>query len=398
MTATTADFAVLGAGIIGLATALRLQALHPAARVLVIEKEDAPARHQTGRNSGVIHAGVYYAPGSLKARFCREGVAATRAFCAEHGIATQTCGKLIVAADEGELPRMATLEARARQNGIEIERLTADESRRLEPNITTAGALLSPSTGIVDYGAVAQKMADLFAARGGRLMTGARVTGGADGAAVRIETTAGPVEAGRAVVCAGLHADRMARLFGADSDFRVVPFRGEYYRIVNQPPDLVSRLIYPVPDPARPFLGVHLTKKLSGGFTVGPNAVLALAREGYDRPAFDLRDAADSLLWPGFWRLVARNARAALDEGAASLSRRLYLRKVQRYCPRVQLADLAPWRPGIRAQAVAPDGRLIDDFLFARGRNTLHVCNAPSPAATSAIPIAAHVADEVLSL
>lgn len=398
MTATTADFAVLGAGIVGLATALRLQELHPAARILVIEKEETPARHQTGRNSGVIHAGVYYAPGSLKARFCREGVAATRAFCAEHGIATQTCGKLIVAAEEDELPRMATLESRARQNGIEIERLTADESRRLEPNITTAGALLSPSTGIVDYGAMALKMAELFVARGGRLMTGARVTGGSDGVAVRIDTTQGAIEAGRAVICAGLHADRMARLFGAEADFRIVPFRGEYYRIVNQPPDLVSRLIYPVPDPARPFLGVHLTKKLSGGFTVGPNAVLALAREGYDRPAFDLRDATDSLLWPGFWRLVARNARAALDEGAASLSRRLYLRKVQRYCPRVQLADLAPWRPGIRAQAVAPDGRLIDDFLFAQGRHTLHVCNAPSPAATSAIPIAAHVVDRLMAL
>lgn len=397
----TADVIVLGGGIVGLATALELQRRMGAARIVLVEKEATVAQHQTGRNSGVIHAGVYYAPGSLKAHFCRLGVAATRAFCDEHGIDTQTCGKLIVATDAAEVTRMQALLDRARANGIEIEALTGPEACALEPNIRAEGALLSPSTGIVDYAEVARQMARIFTARGGEIRLGLHIHGGGDlGNGAVLHSTDGALAAGKVVVCAGLQADRMARSFGAvpDSgvDFRIVPFRGDYFRILNQPPNLVQHLIYPIPDPDRPFLGVHLTRKMDGGFTVGPNAVLAGGRERYSRLGLSPRDLAEALAYPGFWRVVARNFGPALDEALSSASPRLYLRKVQKYCSRITLADLAPYRAGIRAQAVARDGRLIDDFLFAQTAHSLHVCNAPSPAATAAIPIAAHIADRVL--
>jgi L-2-hydroxyglutarate oxidase len=397
---TTTDFVIVGGGIVGLATALELQRRFPKRRILLLEKEAAVATHQTGRNSGVIHAGVYYAPGSLKARFCRDGVAATRAFCDEHAIPYLTCGKLIVATDAAEETRMDALEARARANGIAIDRIGGDDVRRLEPNITARAALLSPATGIVDYGAVARKMAELFVRQGGDVMLSAPVTGGRetpDG--VVIETPSDTVSAGRAVFCAGLMADRVARMFGAldqtGTDFRIVPFRGEYFRLLNQPDGLVRHLIYPVPDPERPFLGVHITRKMDGGFTVGPNAVLAFRREGYRLTDVSLADMAETLRYPGFWRLIRRNLGPAVEELSASAWRPRYLAKVRKYCPGVHLRDLAPYKAGVRAQAVAPDGRLIDDFLFAVTRHALHVCNAPSPAATSAIPIATHIVDRL---
>ena len=391
------DFLVVGGGIVGLATALRLQAEQPRARILLLEKETAVARHQSGRNSGVIHAGVYYAPGSLKARFCREGVAATRAFCDEHAIPYQICGKLIVATHEAEVPRLDALGARARQNGIAIERLSGEEARALEPRISSRAALLSPTTGIVDFGLVATQMARVFSDRGGELRMATRVLGGAEGpGGVRLRTDRGEVEAGRAVICGGLMADRLARSLGAAPDFRIIPFRGEYFALRNQPPDLVQRLIYPVPDPERPFLGVHLTRKMDGGFTVGPNAVLAMKREGYGRFDLSLRDLGESLAYPGFWRLAGRNFGPAMDEMASSLLRGRYLQKVRRYCATISSGDLVPYRPGVRAQAVGRDGRIIDDFLFLRTRHCLHVCNAPSPAATSALPIAAHIVAQLL--
>lgn len=397
----TADIIVLGGGIVGLATALEVQRREPAARILLVEKEAAVALHQTGRNSGVIHAGVYYAPGSLKARFCRAGVAATRAFCDDHAIPYQICGKLIVATDPNEVVRMRALQDRAEANGIPITALTGAEARALEPTIRAEAALLSPTTGIVDYAAVARQMATLFVQRGGTLRTGLRVAGGGDTAGgVILRTDQGRLSAAKAVICAGLHADRLADAFGAQTDsgtrFRIVPFRGEYFRILHQPDNLVQRLIYPVPDPDRPFLGVHLTRKLDGGFTVGPNAVLAGGREAYGKFALNLRDLAGALAYPGFWRVVGRNLGPAMGELAASASTRLYLGRVRKYCDRIGLRDLAPYRAGIRAQAVAPDGRLIDDFLFAATANSLHVCNAPSPAATAAIPIATHIADRLL--
>ncbi|MGO4909084.1 L-2-hydroxyglutarate oxidase [Pseudorhodobacter sp. W20_MBD10_FR17] len=394
----TTDFAITGGGIVGLATALDLQSRHPTARITLLEKESQPALHQTGRNSGVIHAGVYYAPGSLKARFCALGVQATRDFCAEHGIPTQTCGKLIVATDEAELTRMTTLESRARANGIPIERLSAEDARTLEPNISTTGALLSPSTGIVDFAAVAQKMAELFTRRGGDILLSTQVTGGNESTqSVTLNTTHGPLSAGKAVFCAGLHADRMARNFGADVQFRIIPFRGDYFAIKNQPDDLVQHLIYPVPDPERPFLGVHLTRKMNGGFTVGPSAVLAGAREGYGKFSLNPTDLASALSYPGFWKLLAKNAGSAIDELSASLVKSRYLKKVQKYCHRITLNDLAPYKSGVRAQAVAPDGKIIDDFLFVQTRHSLHVCNAPSPAATSAIPIGRYITDQLLA-
>jgi (S)-2-hydroxyglutarate dehydrogenase len=392
-----ADVAIIGGGIVGLATALEVQRRQPTAKVLVLEKEPAVALHQTGRNSGVIHAGVYYPPGSLKARFCRDGAAATRAFCDAHAIPYENCGKLIVATHADELPRMAALYDRAVANGIAIEQVSGPDARGWEPNIAAIGALWSPNTGIVDYGAVARKMAELFIERGGVIRTGVTVTGGAeDASGILIRALRQEIRVGKAVFCAGLHADRMAQAFGLQPDFRIIPFRGEYFAIADQPPDLVTRLIYPVPDPERPFLGVHLTRKIGGGFTVGPNAVLALRREGYAKTDFSARDLGASVAWPGFWRMLGRNLGPAASELAASVSRPLYLKKVQRYCPQIGLEDLKPYRAGVRAQAVARDGRLIDDFLFLQGRHSLYVCNAPSPAATAAIPIAAHIVDELL--
>ena len=394
---TTADFAIVGGGIVGLATALAVQGRQPGAKVIVLEKEASVALHQTGRNSGVIHAGVYYAPGSLKAQFCRAGAQATRAFCDDHGIAYENCGKLIVATDPDELPRMAALCDRARANGIAIEQVSGPDARSRAPNIEAIAALWSPDTGIVDYAAVARKMAALFADRGGVVITGQQVTGGSEGASgLVIQTKGGTISAGKAVFCAGLHADRMAQVFGLHPDFRIIPFRGEYFVIANQPADLVPCLIYPVPDPERPFLGVHLTRKMGGGFTVGPNAVLAMSREGYAKTDLSPRDLAGALGWPGFWRMLSRNLGPAVSELAASISRGRYLQKVRRYCPQIGLADLKPYRAGVRAQAVARDGRLIDDFLFLESRHSLHVCNAPSPAATAAIPIADHIADRLL--
>lgn len=392
-----ADVVIVGGGIVGLATALEVQRRQPGAKVLVVEKEAEVARHQTGRNSGVIHAGVYYAPGSLKARFCREGAAATRAFCDEQGIAYENCGKLIVATDPAELPRMEALYQRAFANGITIERVDGTEARRREPNISAIAALWSPDTGIVDYAEVARKMAALFAGRGGELLLGQRVTKGVETAAgVLVQIGGEEIAAGKAVFCAGLYADRVARQMGLRPDFRIVPFRGEYFRILHQPEDLVKTLIYPVPDPERPFLGVHLTRKMGGGFTVGPNAVLAAKREGYRKIDLSPDDLADTFAWPGFWRMMARNIGPAMGELGASVSRGFYLKKVQRYCGQIGLADLAPYKAGVRAQAVARDGRLIDDFLFMESAHSLHVCNAPSPAATSALPIGAHIADRLL--
>ena len=398
----TADVIVVGGGIVGLATALEVQRrMGSRARILLLEKEDQLALHQTGRNSGVIHAGVYYAPGSLKARFCRAGVAATRAFCDDHAIPYQICGKLIVATDGNEVVRLRALQDRAEANGIPITALTGAEARALEPNIRAEAALLSPTTGIVDYAQVARRMAALFVERGGTIRTGVRVTGGGDvPGGVILRSPEGPMTAAKAVICAGLQADRLAQAFGAradgGTDFRIVPFRGDYFRLRHQPDNLVRHLIYPVPDPERPFLGVHLTRKMDGGFTVGPSAVLAGGRETYAKLGLAPRDLAGALAYPGFWRVVGRNFAPAMGELAGALVPRLYLNKVRRYCDRIAGRDLAPYRAGIRAQAVARDGRLIDDFLFAETANSLHVCNAPSPAATAAIPIAAHIADRLL--
>ncbi|TCP86221.1 L-2-hydroxyglutarate oxidase [Rhizobium sp. PP-CC-2G-626] len=393
------DLAIIGGGIVGISTALEISTRWPGLSVVVLEKEVEVATHQTGRNSGVIHAGVYYQPGSLKARFCKEGVEATIDFCREHGIPFEQCGKMLVATAPDEMPRLAALEDRCRQNGLPVERLDAAELVRREPHIRGVGALFVPTSGIVDYGLIARTMAGILIDRGVEIRTGASVETlreEADG--VRIQFPQEEIRARHVIACAGIMADRLARLCGLELDFRIVPFRGEYYRLGADKDRIVNHLIYPIPDPALPFLGVHLTKMIGGYVTVGPNAVFAFAREGYWFSDVNVRDLKEMIAYPGFRRLVRNNLRSGLSEMGNSLSKRRYLALCRRYCPELQLDDLKPYRPGIRAQAVLADGSLVHDFLIRETRKTIHVCNAPSPAATSAMPIARDLADRAAVL
>ncbi|TCT03165.1 L-2-hydroxyglutarate oxidase [Aquabacter spiritensis] len=390
------DYIVIGGGIVGLATAMQIAERRPGAGILLLEKEDGLARHQTGHNSGVIHAGIYYAPGSFKAELCRRGAAATKAFCAAHGIPFEVCGKTIVATDAAEQARMDALYERATANGVALERLDAAELKRREPRISGVAALFAPTTGIVDYRHVCAAMGDDFASAGGTVRLGATVTAITEGPEA-VEVVAGGVayRARRLVACAGLQSDRLARLAGLKIAHRIVPFRGEYYRLAPHLNDVVKTLIYPVPDPTLPFLGIHLTRMIDGSVTVGPNAVLGMAREGYAKFSLDVRDLADTLGFPGFWRTLIRHPGASVKELGNSLFPRGYLAACRKYCPDLALDDLKPHRAGIRAQAVMPDGTLVHDFLFVETPRMLHVCNAPSPAATSALPIGAMIADKV---
>ena len=392
------DFCIIGGGIVGLASALALLERRPGAALVVLEKESGVARHQTGHNSGVIHSGIYYTPGSLKAQLCKAGAAATVAFAQEHGVAHELCGKLIVATNALELARLADLHARAAINGIACEAIDAGELARREPAIAGLGALWIPSTGIVDYPALCRAMAARIVALGGRIETRAQVSAIREtGSFVEIRATDRVWTARQLVACAGLQADRVARLGGIEIDFCIVPFRGEYYRLPPEKAGIAKALIYPVPDPALPFLGVHLTRTVDGGMTVGPNAVLGLAREGYEKGAVDRRDLADIVNFPGFWRLARAQWRSGLAELRGSLSRRAYLARCRKYCPTLELADLRPEPAGIRAQAVLRDGTMVHDFLIRETGRSVHVCNAPSPAATSALPIGAMIADQVLA-
>jgi len=392
------DFAVIGGGIVGLSTAWQLRQRQPAKSVVVLEKEPALACHQTGHNSGVIHAGIYYEPGSLKAEFCRKGVQATLRFCRDNHLPFEQCGKLIVATDAAESVRMQALYTRARANGIDVQLLDAAALQGLEPNITGVGAILSPVTGIVDYVAVATTMAARLRDLGGDVLTGGEVVALQEtGDAVMIRLGDGRrVDARAVVACGGLMADRLARMMHTGIDFRIVPYRGEYYRLRPEKSGIVSHLIYPVPDPELPFLGVHLTRMIDGSVTVGPNAVQGWKREGYGRFNFSVRDTLDMLSFPGFWRVTAANLRAGLGELRNSLWKSAYLRLVRKYCPSLQLGDLLPHPAGIRAQAVLRDGTLLHDFLIAETPRSLHLCNAPSPAATSAIPIGEYLCDRIL--
>ncbi len=386
------DLAVIGGGIVGLSTAMQMTERYPGIAVAVLEKEPALASHQTGRNSGVIHAGVYYQPGSLKARFCREGVTATIDFCQERAIPYEQCGKMIVATEPDELPRMEALYTRAIENGIAIERLDRAELARREPRIRGLAALYSPTTGIVDYARIARAMADVVRERGGEIFTSSEVTFIDESAnGVNLEAGRHLLRARHVISAAGLQADRIARMCGVDLDFQIVPFRGEYYRLGADKNDIVDSLIYPVPDPELPFLGVHLTKMIGGYVTVGPNAVLAFAREGYAFGDVNLRDLGEMARFPGFRKVIQANLKSGALEMANSLVKARYLALCQRYCPELTLADLSPYRPGVRAQAVLPDGTLVHDFLIGETTRTIHVLNAPSPAATSAIPIGKHI-------
>ena len=392
------DYAIIGGGIVGLSTAWQLRQRQPGKSIVVLEKEGVLAAHQTGHNSGVIHAGIYYEPGSLKAELCRRGVQATIRFCKDNGIRFEQCGKLIVATSAAEHQRMLDLYGRALENGIDVELLDQAQLLVAEPNVSGTGAILSGTTGIVDYAAVARTMAARFEDLGGEIRTATEVLDLSESQeCVSITTTSGETLETRCLIaCAGLMADRVAQLMNIDIDFRVVPYRGEYYRLPDDKTDIVRHLIYPVPEPGLPFLGVHLTRMIDGAVTVGPNAVQGWKREGYGRFNFSAKDTWDMLRFPGFWRVTVDNLRVGLAEFRNSLWKPGYLKLVQKYCPSIQLADLQPHPAGIRAQAVTHDGTLIHDFLFAETSRSLHVCNAPSPAATSAIPIGEHLCDKIL--
>jgi len=394
----TYDFAIIGGGIVGLAAAREILRARPNASIVVVEKESAVARHQTGHNSGVIHAGIYYEPGSLKARFCREGAAATKAFCAEQGIKFENCGKLLVATNDREHAQMEALFERAKQNGIKAERIDAAGLRRLEPNVTGTGALLVPSTGIVDYKLVASAFAQIAAAQGTDLQLGTEIIAiREDPDAVELSAAQQSWRARFLIVCAGLQSDRLAKLAGIKIDHRIVPFRGEFYTLPSSRAGLINHLIYPIPDPALPFVGIHLTRTIDGRIIVGPNAVLGFAREGYEKFSFQPRDVIDYMAFPGFWKVIGTHFGSGAEEMRNSLWKQGYLGQCRKYCPSLTLADLEPGLTGIRAQAVLRDGTLVHDFLFAETARMLHVCNAPSPAATSAIPIARMIAEKVLT-
>ena len=393
------DFIIIGGGILGLSTAMQLQEVYPDKRMLVVEKESGPARHQSGHNSGVIHAGVYYTPGSHKARFCLAGNRATKAFCDEHAIPYEVCGKLLVATNALEMQRMEALWERTAANGLEREWLSAEALREREPNITGQGGIFVPSSGIVDYARVAEAMGEVFRRRGGEIRYATEVTGLSERREeVVVDTDQGSFTTRYLVSCAGLMADRVVRMLGVKPGFTICPFRGEYYRLPERHNGIVNHLIYPIPDPSMPFLGVHLTRMIDGSVTVGPNAVLAFKREGYRKRDVSLADSAAMLTKPGILKVLKANLRPGLIEMKNSLFKKGYLEEVRKYCPGLTLEDLQPYPAGVRAQAVSDEGKLIDDFRFVNTTRTVNVCNAPSPAATSAIPIGAHIVEKVQAL
>ncbi len=396
MTDSSCDVLIVGAGVVGLATGLALVEQF-GDRLVVVEAEADVAQHQTGHNSGVIHSGLYYAPGSYKARLCAEGRDLLYRFCADHGVPHERCGKVVVATGEEERPRLEALRARGEANGLQgLRVLTGDELREIEPHVAGIAGLRVLETGIVNYGAVSRAYRDVLQRGGARVLTGARLlavrqeTGG-----LVAETSSGSIHARLLVNCAGLQSDRVARLCGADPDVRIVPFRGEYYELGPSGRHLVRHLIYPVPDPRFPFLGVHFTRRVEGTIEAGPNAVLAFRREGYRRWDVSPRDMADWMAYPGFWRMGRRMWRVGAQEFARSLSKAQFTRDLQKLVPAISEADLAPGGAGVRAQAVDRDGKLVDDFRFADTARAVHVLNAPSPAATASLAIGRVVADRV---
>ncbi|GAB2775731.1 L-2-hydroxyglutarate oxidase [Streptomyces daliensis] len=393
------DVLVIGGGIVGLSTAHALTRAAPGTRVTVLEKEPGPARHQTGRNSGVIHSGIYYRPGSLKARFAVRGAAEMVKFCAEHGIPHEVTGKLIVATERAELPRLHSLIQRGRQNGIPVRELGPAQIAEREPHVRGLAAIHVGTTGICDFGAVAAQLARLAEDAGAEVRYGAELAAvdRRPGRGVAVRTSDGSVLRARAMVnCAGLHCDAVARLAGDDPPARVVPFRGEYFELDPAREHLVRGLVYPVPDPAFPFLGVHLTRGVGGGVHIGPNAVPALAREGYDWRTLRPAELGTVLAYPGAWRIARRHWRYGAGELRRSLSKRAFTTAVRRLLPEVTGADLIRSPAGVRAQAVLRDGTLVDDFLITEAPHTVHVLNAPSPAATASLPIGREVAERAL--
>ncbi|MEY2741065.1 MAG: hypothetical protein RL283_1167 [Actinomycetota bacterium] len=391
------DVAIVGGGIVGLATAHELQRRRPGVRVVVLEKEERVGAHQTGHNSGVIHSGLYYAPGSLKARTCREGYARLLRFCGEHGIPHEVCGKVVVATEPDEVPRLEALAERGADNGLAgISRLGPAGIRDHEPHCEGLAGLHVPQTGIVDYPAMARRLAELVVAAGGEVRTATpAVDLRDDGDATIVVTPSGDVRALAVVTCAGLQSDLVARRTEPDLDLRIIPFRGEYHELVPSARRLVRHLIYPVPDPAFPFLGVHFTRRVDGTVECGPNAVVAFAREGYRKTDVSPREIAGIVAWPGFRRIARRYWRTGLGEYRRSFSRRAFVAALARLVPEIRVEDLRPAGAGVRAQACARDGGLLDDFDIRHAGRVVHVCNAPSPAATASLAIGDAIAARV---
>jgi len=383
------DIVVIGGGIVGLSTAMQFGRTFPQLRLLLVEKEDRVARHQSGHNSGVIHSGIYYKPGSLKAKLCRQGVAAMMAFCQEDSIPFEICGKIIVATTAEEIPRLQGLLERGQANGIPgLRLLDKTQARAIEPFCGGVGWLHVPSTGITDYVAVCEKYAELIVAQGGTVSTGTNVTGIVQSnGEIAIETTRGTIGTKYLINCAGLQSDRVSRMAGERTEVTIVPFRGEYYDLTPEREHLVRGLIYPVPDLRFPFLGVHFTRRLGGGVDAGPNAVLAFKREGYGRTDFNLRDATGTFAYPGFWHMAAKYWRSGAGEFYRSFHKPAFVRALQTLLPEIRSSDLVADGSGVRATAVGRDGSLVDDFQFVCSQNMLHVWNVGSPAATASLPI-----------
>ena len=389
------DFIIVGGGIVGVSTALSLIKQHPSKKILLLEKENSFASHQTGHNSGVIHAGVYYEPGSLKAEFCREGLKETIKFCKTHNIPYDQCGKLLVATNDIEIQRMSKLFERCKANNIDAEILDQKQLNEIEPNVFGVGAILVRSTGIVDYKLITKKMSEQFESLGGEFLLNSEVFHLEEKKqSIQVTTSNETLNSKYLICCAGLMADRVAKLLKIQINFQIIPFRGEYFRLDEKHNSLVNHLIYPIPDPNLPFLGVHLTKMIDGSITVGPNAVLGFKREGYGLFNFSLKDTIQFLSYRGFYQVTKKNFKSGLHEIKNSIFKRGYLKEVQKYSPQVNLKDLKPYPAGIRAQAVLEDGTLVHDFLFAESKRSIHVCNAPSPAATSAIPIGKYITEK----
>ncbi|ULN66603.1 L-2-hydroxyglutarate oxidase [Vibrio gigantis] len=395
------DYIIVGGGIVGVSTAWQLQQAHPDKSILLVEKERGSAQHQTGHNSGVIHAGVYYAPGSLKADFCKRGVERTIAFCRQHDIPVENCGKLLVATNEQEVERMNALYQRCHDNDIDVDLLDQAQLKLAEPNITGLGAIYVKTTSIVNYKKVTEVMAQQFVEAGGELSLGTEViladeqddevqlTCKVDGQTLQLNSRF-------LITCSGLMADRMTKMLGIETDFQIVPYRGEYYQLDAKHNQVVNHLIYPIPDPELPFLGVHLTRMIDGSVTVGPNAVQGWKREGYGKLNFSVKDTLQMLSFTGFWKVTAKHLKTGLVEFKNSWWKPGYLKLVNKYCPSITVSDFKPYPAGIRAQAVLKDGTLVHDFLFAESPRSLHVCNAPSPAATSAMPIGEYICTKVM--
>jgi L-2-hydroxyglutarate oxidase len=390
------DFAIIGGGIVGLSTAMALGERYPHAKILVLEKESQWAFHQTGNNSGVIHSGIYYKPGSFKAKFSRDGSRSMVEFCQKYDIDHEVCGKVIVASNQQELPRLENLYTRGLENGLPVKRISPEEVKEIEPHVSCVGGIRVFSTGIVNYKKVCLKYAELIRNQGGDLRLNTQVLKIVrSGKNQVLETNNGRFETRFVINCAGLHSDRIAKLGKANPEAKIVPFRGEYYELTPEKRYLVKTLIYPVPNPDFPFLGVHFTRMIDNTVHAGPNAVLSLKREGYKKTDFDFRDFAEVITYPGFWKLAVKHADEGIQEIIRSFRKTAFVKSLQKLIPEIQAKDVIPTHAGVRAQALMNNGSLVDDFLIINGENSIHVCNAPSPAATSSLEIGKAIVKQI---